>query len=90
MNENYIKFNTELQKQYAYLYDNDPDYAYAKKNNSPEVLADKMTKSLSVGQANKDGKGIKNTCKVLGVKYTYKAIQEYLTQQPRSTKDSSF
>ena len=37
-----------------------------------------MTLALAKGEANKDGEGIKRVCKRLGIKYTYKAIGEYL------------
>jgi hypothetical protein len=38
-----------------------------------------MTQFLKDGTgANKDGEGVKRTCKILGIKHTYKAIQTYL------------
>jgi hypothetical protein len=37
-----------------------------------------MTTALAEGIGNKDGEGIKRVCKALGVKYTYKAIKEFL------------
>lgn len=43
-----------------------------------ETIATKMTIGLSKGTANKNTPSIKATCKDLGIKFTYKAIQEYL------------
>jgi hypothetical protein len=34
--------------------------------------------AFAQGSYNKDGLAVKNTCKALGVNYTYKAINEYL------------
>jgi len=45
---------------------------------SVDSVADKMTKAFAQGSYNKDGIAVKNTCKALGVSYTYKAINEYL------------
>lgn len=41
-------------------------------------LANRMIEGLLTGRASKDGQAIKHTCKMLGIKHTYKAIQEYL------------
>lgn len=43
-----------------------------------EELAVRMTDGLPLGRANKDSVPIKNTCKVLGIKHTYKALKEFL------------
>ena len=74
------KFQTILTGHYHSLFANDPEYAYAAGRTTPEALAEKMTASLLSGSANKDGAGIKRTCKDLGIKYTYTAIQEYLAR----------
>jgi hypothetical protein len=75
---NYEKFENELRKNYESLFVNNIEYRYAANHSTPAELAGRMTNSLFNGTANKDGKGIKLTCKALGIKHTYKAIQEYL------------
>ena len=46
---------------------------------TPQELAEKMTRGLINGSASKDGEGITRTCKVLGIKHTYKAIKAFLS-----------
>lgn len=45
--------------------------------NVPNVAA-KMIQAFRAGTYNKDGRAIKGTCKRLGIKYTYTAINAYL------------
>lgn len=71
-------FELHLQRAYTDLFANDPEYAYSAARHTPASLAYQMTLCLARGEANKDGEGIKRTCKLLGIKYTYKAIGEYL------------
>ena len=71
------RFQTVLADQYAQLFAL-PDYAMAAARYTPAQLADKMTEGLLTGTANKDGEGIKRTCKALGIKYTYSAIKTFL------------
>lgn len=71
------RFEAILAGQYRALFDT-PDYAYSAAHITPEALAAKMTDGLLTGRANKDGKGIANTCKALGIKYTYTAIKAFL------------
>lgn len=71
-------FNNELEKQYIKLFKSDPEFAWVKSRMTPKQLADKMTLSFEAGNANKDGTGIKNTCKALGIIYTYKAIESFI------------
>lgn len=78
ISQNQATFEQTLAKHYDILFSNDPEYSYAKARTTPQALAGKMTYGLRVGSANKDGEGIKRTCKELGIKHTYKAIQEYL------------
>lgn len=54
------------------------EYAYAAARTTPESLAEKMTAGLQAETANKDGDGIKATCRDLKIAYTYKAIRQYL------------
>lgn len=42
------------------------------------TVVDRMIIAFERGSYNKDGRAIKATCKVLGVKYTYTGINEFL------------
>jgi len=75
---NYTLFETELAAQYKELYESDPEYSYSASIIGPNELATKMTKGLLTGSASKDGKAIKNVCKKLKIKHTYKEIKEFL------------
>ena len=75
---NIEKFTTVLTRHYSELFDSDPDYGYSKGRLTPMALAKIMADGLRTGSANKDGKGIKRTCKELGIKYTYTEIKEFL------------
>ncbi len=75
---NYIRFERALQEEYADLFVNDPDFAYAAARNTPAGLAAKMTSGLRTGGANHAGTGIRRACKAVGIKHTAKAIREYL------------
>lgn len=82
------KFIEVLTEQYKDLFANDPEYAYSASKSTPEKLAQKMTLYLKDGfSASKDGEGIKRTCKILGIKHTYKAIREYLTEELSHVSD---
>lgn len=74
---NRARFETVLIDQYRQLFET-PEFALAKARFTPESLAAKMTAGLIDGTASNDGDGIKRTCKVLGIKPTYKAIREFL------------
>jgi hypothetical protein len=78
MSTNFETFQNRLKETYDILFETNPDYQYAKKITTSEALANKMTTALAEGIGNKDGEGIKRVCKALGVKYTYKAIKEFL------------
>ncbi len=71
-------FQNILTETYRDLFANDPEYAYSASRITPEALAEKMTAGLLTGSANKDGDGIKRTCKAVGIKQTYSAIREFL------------
>ena len=75
---NFDKFQEQLEKEYTELFKT-PEYSYSASRTTPKSLAEKMTASLKAGSANKDGDGIKRTCKHFGVKYTYKDIQQFLS-----------
>lgn len=70
-------FRDVLAAQYRELFTT-PEYSMAAARMTPEALATRMTDGLISGAANKDGDGIKRTCKALGIKYTYAAIKNYL------------
>jgi hypothetical protein len=74
-------FYEELKRQYQVLFATNPDYKFAASRTTPEDLARKMTLGLDNGSANKDGEGIKNTCKHFKIAHTYKAIREFLKAQ---------
>jgi hypothetical protein len=44
-------------------------------------VADKMMAAIEYGSYNHDGRAFKETCKVLGIKHTRKAINEFLNQE---------
>lgn len=76
---NLERFVAVLSDQYAQLFVSNPDtYSMARARYTPAELAEKMAMGLKAGTANKDGEGIKRTCKVLGIAYTYKALSAYL------------
>ena len=79
MQTNVEKFKAELTRQYYKLI-NDPDYIVVFSKMTPEELAEKMIPAFIRGSASKDGKGIQRTCKALGIKHTYKAINEFLKE----------
>ena len=71
------RFVDRLEMEYTFLFGHDIEYAYVKNRTTPKALAEKMTNGLLNRSANKDGEGIKRTCKALSIKYTFKAIQEF-------------
>ena len=74
------RFIIILTEQYEHLYKAEPEeYSMAASRYTPQELAEKMTRGLINGSASKDGEGIARTCKVLGIKHTYKAIKEFLS-----------
>lgn len=73
------RFITVLTGQYEYLFTL-PDYTMAAARTTPATLAEKMAAGLVDGSADKDGEGIKRTCKALGIKPTYKAIKAFITE----------
>ena len=75
------QFEATLAAQYRRLFET-AEYAMAAARHTPEGLAHKMTSGLAAGTANKDGDGIRNTCKLLGIPYTYKAIRGCLAGGP--------
>lgn len=52
------------------------EYAYSKAQ-VPEVV-ERMKMAFDKGSYNKDSRAIKRVCKILGIKHTYKAINEFV------------
>lgn len=77
MNANQTRFCVVLADQYRQLFEQ-PEYALAKARYTPESMAEKFTAGIPAGTASHDGEGIKRACKALGIKYTRKAICEFL------------
>ena len=71
-------FACALRAKYVNLFLIDPEYAYSAARTTPEALADKMTRGILDGSANKDGAGIRGVCRDFGIRPTYKAIREFL------------
>jgi len=78
--KNLDAFCTQLEKEYKELFKT-PEYAYSFSITTPKNLARKMTLGLDSGSANKDGEGIKRTCKHFGIAHTYKAIREFFIKE---------
>lgn len=78
MNEHEYRFWTILKDQFEQLFKNDPKYARVAEKNLPGDYAGKFIAGLKDGTADKEGSAVKNTCKALGLKHTYKAIRAYL------------
>lgn len=74
------RFEALLCSTYRNLFAHDPEYAFAAGHTTPEALATKMTQGLGTGDANKDGAGIRRTCRALGIPHTYKAIRAFLSE----------
>lgn len=76
---NVIKFQTALTEAYRALFQM-PDYTMVAARYTPEALAEKFTAGLLDGSASNDGDGVKRACKACGIKPTYKAIRQYLSE----------
>jgi len=72
--DNFIQVYTEQLEKAVKEYPDEYAFPVA---NVPTVVA-KMSVGFKNKTYNKDGRAIKATCKVLGIKYTYTAINEYL------------
>lgn len=46
-----------------------------------DAVADRMTAAFKAGTFNKDSRSIRDACRELGIKHTYKAIAEYFVAQ---------
>ena len=72
-------FASALTRHYTELFET-PEYAMAARLYTPEMMAKKFTDGLARGTANKDGDGIKRTCKELKIKHTYTEIAAFLAR----------
>ena len=75
--DNIERFRRTLTANYMELF-KQPDYSLAALRHTPAGLAEKMTNGIMQGTASIDGDGIRRTCKTLGIKPTYKAINQFL------------
>lgn len=76
-NENQKRFLEIYKTQLALVVQESPqDYAWPIANVS--AVADKMFAGLLRGSANTEGRAMAGTCKALGIKHTYKAINAFL------------
>jgi hypothetical protein len=74
---NFQCFFEEYSKQLEFSIKEDPEnYAYSV-NELPQVL-ERMRAAIERGSFNKDSPTFKRTCKALGIKHTYKAIDEFI------------
>jgi hypothetical protein len=74
---NLDKFMTEYEKQLKIVVLKYPEEYPWPVENVP-IVAGKMRAAFIAKTYNKDGRAIKATCKILDIKYTYTAINEYL------------
>jgi hypothetical protein len=70
-------FMTEYAVQLKHAVETYPsEYAYSV-TEVPKVIA-RMRDAIQSGQFNKDGRAIKETCKKLKIKHTYKGIRNFI------------
>lgn len=67
---------------------NAKDYAFPLQR-VPQIAA-RMVEAFRKGSYNKNGKAIEMTCKELGIKHTYKAINAYLADKPSAPAPADF
>lgn len=60
------------------LRDNPIEYAWPA-DHIPQI-AERMADGLLNGRANKDGEAIRRTCRLLGIKHSYRAIRAFMSQ----------
>jgi hypothetical protein len=82
-------FNERLAEEYVRLFRDDPEYAYSAQRTTPQDLARKMTLGLASGSANKDGEGIRNTCRHFKLPHTYKAIRAFFNADDAGKSNST-
>lgn len=76
---NLVKFETLYRQQLEQAVQQYPqEYVYGL-DKVPEVFI-RMMDAIRRGSFNKDSRAIKAVCKILGIKHTYTAIKDYLSQ----------
>ncbi len=71
-------FMVEYTKQLEIAVQSHPEEYFWSKTATVQSVADKMRPAFIRKSYNKDGRAIKATCKVLGIAYTYTAINAYI------------
>lgn len=79
--------NIEALTLFKYIYTEELKDSYKKhrdqyiwpENEFPQVI-ERMCRAIEKGSFNKDSIAFRNTCKVLKIAHTYKAINQYLNQ----------
>lgn len=78
--ERFETFSTQYRAQLAMIGAENPDYF--KGNRTPSKIADNMLAEIRVNGIRSvtiaNSEGFKRTCKTLGIKQTYIAIEKYL------------
>ncbi len=73
------KWMAEYEKQLLLAVEKFPkEYGFG-----PEMVSEvagRMRRAFCAGTFDKDGRAIKATCKALGIKHTYKAIKEFISE----------
>jgi hypothetical protein len=77
-NENLTRWLTVYTAELKHRFDHDPSYATVVKQTTPREYAERYTQALRERNASKDGKAVIATCKKLGIRNTYQAIEAYL------------
>lgn len=71
-NQFYNTYREELRRA---IMEYPTEYAYSV--DQSDQVCDRMILAFKSGSFNKDSRAIKATCKLLGIKHTYKAISNY-------------
>ena len=78
---NRVKFETTYRQQLEQAIKKYPEeYGYGVEEAGKVCVI--MMDAIERGSYNKDSRAIKNTCKILGIRYTYTAIREYIGVKP--------
>jgi hypothetical protein len=80
MKSNYDLFCEEYERQLAIAVAEHPG-EYLFKQDRVSFVAGKMATAFKTGSYNKDGRAVKQTCKVLNIPYTYAGINQFLEQK---------
>jgi hypothetical protein len=72
------QFQAALEQAYTHLFATDPGYEAVSRRVTPLQLAERMVDAFQRGLGNKDGQGVINACRALGIKPTNKAINQFL------------